>query len=266
MILKISTVLLLAMAGSFVNADVISDGTVYHDGPVITASVVPTIKTMETMVTTLTTTSTTIQNAIGVTHASSVESEVGLIPQTTIVATTSIPVIVPNGFDMDGFDMDRHQRDLNYLDQWDAEQKRKAGIVSGECPIDRSCHGDEEIWLSHLPTLGELIDSYFEPDDREFFTWLAYCESSGDPLDIYSSAIHETSKATGWFQHLPKFWEERSVKAGFEGFPIDHPDANVGVAAWLFYEDGGAKHWKACTKRYLRETLDTLKEEFDSGD
>jgi len=110
MILKISTVLLLAMAGSFVNVDVVSDGIVYHDGPVITASVVPTIKTMETMVGTTTTTSTTIQNAIGVTRASSVEPEVGLIPQDPIVAITSTLVIVPNA-----------------LDEWDAEQKRKDG-------------------------------------------------------------------------------------------------------------------------------------------
>jgi hypothetical protein len=240
MILKISTVLLLAMAGSFVNVDVVSDGIVYHDGPVITASVVPTIKTMETMVGTTTTTSTTIQNAIGVTHASSVEPEVGLIPQDPIVATTSTLVIVPNA-----------------LDEWDAEQKRKAGVPAlEECPMDgSSCHFDEETWLSHLPTLGELIDLYFEPDDREFITWLAYCESSGEPQDIYSDAIQPQSKATGWFQHLPKFWIERSFKAGFVGFPIDHPEANVGVAAWLYYEDGGAKHWKACTRKYLREVV-----------
>ena len=130
----------------------------------------------------------------------------------------------------------------NAFDEWDAEQKKKAGIVSGECPVDRSCHGDEERWLSHLPTLGELIDQYFEPKDREFFTWLAMCESSGKPDDIYSDAMHPKSKATGWFQHLPKFWIERSVRSGFIGFSIDHPVAKVGVAASLFYEDGGAKH------------------------
>ncbi len=123
-----------------------------------------------------------------------------------------------------------------------------------ECPLDgSSCEFDEDVWLSHLPTLGELINEYFEPEDREFFTWLAFCESSADPGDIYSYAMHPLSKATGWFQHLPKFWIERSVRSGFTGFPIDHPVANVGVAAWLFYEDGGAKHWKACTEKYIRE-------------
>ena len=238
MILKIATAMLLAMVGSCVNVDVVNNGPVVQDGLATTVNVVPTIMTLATTVSTTTTTSTTTQNAIGVKSALKLEPEVGLIPQSTSVAIDNIPTFVPND-----------------LDRWDLEQKRKAGIVSGECPIDRSCHGDEERWLSHLPTLGELIDAYFEPEDREFFTWLAYCESSGEPQDIYSDAIHPRSKATGWFQHLPKFWEERSVKAGFEGFPIDHPVANVGVAAWLFYEDGGAKHWKACTKRYLREVV-----------
>jgi hypothetical protein len=240
MILKISTAMLLLLMGSCVNVDAVNNGPVIQDGHVITVSVVPTIKTMETMVDTLTTTSITTRNATGVTIASNVEPEVGLIPQNHIVATTSTVVIVPNA-----------------LDEWDAEQKRKAGVPAlEECPMDgSSCEFDEEVWLSHLPTLGELIDEYFEPEDREFFTWLAYCESSASPQDIYSDAMHPTSKATGWFQHLPKFWIERSVRSGFVGFSIDHPVANVGVAAWLFYEDGGAKHWKACTNKYIREVV-----------
>ena len=240
MLLKSMTAVLLIGIGSFVNADAVNNGPVIQDGHVITASVAPTIKTMETMVGTLTTTSITTRNATGVTIASNVEPEVGLIPQNHIVATTSTVVIVPND-----------------LDEWDAEQKRKAGVPAlEECPMDgSSCEFDEEIWLSHLPTLGELIDEYFEPEDREFFTWLAYCESSASPQDIYSDAMHPTSKATGWFQHLPKFWIERSVRSGFVGFSIDHPVANVGVAAWLFYEDGGAKHWKACTNKYIREVV-----------
>ena len=238
MILKVTTAMLLVVMGSCVNVDAVNNGLVNQDGPVITVSVVPTIKTMETMVGTVTTTVTTTRNVTGVTIVSNVEIEDGLIPQNTIAATTSIPMTV-----------------LNDLDRWDLEQKRKAGVPAlEECPMDgSSCHFNEEIWLSHLPTLGELIDIYFEPEDREFITWLAYCESSGEPQDIHSDAIQPQSKATGWFQHLPKFWINRSSKAGYVGFPIDHPEANVGVAAWLYYEDGGAKHWKACTRKYLRE-------------
>jgi hypothetical protein len=228
------------MVGMGVNVDAVKDGTAIPNGVVPIVNVVPTINTMETMVGTTTTTITILQNAIGAKSVLQIKPEVGLIPQSTSLVIDNIQTLVPNAFD-----------------EWDAEQKRKAGVpVLKECPLDgSSCEFDEEIWLSHLSTLGELIDEYFEPEDREFFTWLAYCESSGSPQDIYSDAMHPTSKATGWFQHLPKFWIERSVRSGFAGFSIDHPVANVGVAAWLFYEDGGAKHWKACTNKYLREVV-----------
>jgi len=248
MIPKMIVGALLVMAGMCVNVDVVKDGTAIPNGVVPIVNVVPTITTMATMEGSPTTTSTTTQNAIGTTQNAigaknalkpeNVEEEDGLIPQSTSIAINNIPTFVPNA-----------------LDKWDREQKEKAGLVSvEECPLDgSSCEFDEDVWLSHLPTLGELINEYFEPEDREFFTWLAYCESSADPGDIYSYAMHPLSKATGWFQHLPKFWIERSVRSGFTGFPIDHPVANVGVAAWLFYEDGGAKHWKACTEKYIRE-------------
>ena len=238
MLLKIVMAIMLLVTGTCANVVVVDNGHVVQDGPAIIVSVAPTTKTMATMENLPTTMSTTTQNAIGAKSALKLEKEDGLIPPNTSIAIDNIPTFVPNDFD-----------------KWDAEQKRKAGIVSGECPIDRSCHGDEERWLSHLPTLGELIDQYFEPEDREFFTWLAHCESSAKPEDIYSDAMHPKSKATGWFQHLPKFWIERSVRAGFVGFSIDHPVANVGVASWLFYEDGGAKHWKACTNKYIREEM-----------
>ncbi len=100
--------------------------------------------------------------------------------------------------------------------------------------------------LPKFQTLGELVDQYFLPEDKEFILWLAFCESSASPKDYMSSAVNKSSKASGWFQHLPKFWDERSVAAGFEGYSIFHPEANVAVAAWLFYEDGGARHWE-CT-------------------
>jgi len=240
MILKTITAVLLIGIGSCVNVDAVSDGIVYPDGPAHIVNVVPitVTTTMATIINTITTHMSDTHDVIGVTSVSEGIKVDGYIHKVTTAVTTTIPNIVTND-----------------LDRWDLEQKRKAGVpILEECPMDgSSCHFDEEIWLSHLPTLGELIDTYFEPEDREFFTWLAYCESSGEPQDIHSDAIHPTSKATGWFQHLPKFWIERSFKAGYVGFPIDHPEANVGVAAWLYYEDGGAKHWKACTRKYLRE-------------
>ena len=98
-------------------------------------------------------------------------------------------------------------------------------------------------------TLGQLIDQLFAEADRPWALRVAFCESSAQPGDVSSDAVHPSSRASGWFQHLPKFWQERSDAAGFAGVDILDPVANVGVAAWLLYDGGGKSHWdesKAC--------------------
>lgn len=92
-------------------------------------------------------------------------------------------------------------------------------------------------------TLGQLVNYFFDPHDRDWALLVAFCESSGQPDHIISDAVHHSSRASGWFQHLPKFWDERSEEAGFADAPILDPVANVGVASWLFYEGGGKRHW-----------------------
>jgi hypothetical protein len=93
-------------------------------------------------------------------------------------------------------------------------------------------------------TLSELIDRYFDPADRAWALRVAFCESSAQPGDTTSTAHHSGSGASGWFQHLPKFWVERSSKAGVAGASIMEPETNVLVAAWLLYETPQGKgHW-----------------------
>ncbi len=98
-------------------------------------------------------------------------------------------------------------------------------------------------------SLGELVSVYFAPGDQDLMLDIAHCESSADADDTYSTAYNHKSGATGWFQHLPKWWNERSKKAGFEGAHILDPTAQVGVAAYLYYNMnsnprwGGASHW-----------------------
>ena len=79
---------------------------------------------------------------------------------------------------------------------------------------------------------------------------MAFCESSAQPDDVFSFAVNRSSRAAGWFQHLPKFWEERTEAAGIAGASIADPVAQVQVAAYLLYEtSGGRYHWvqsKAC--------------------
>ena len=102
---------------------------------------------------------------------------------------------------------------------------------------------------SSCSSLGELVSVYFAPGDQDLMLDIAHCESSADADDTYSTAYNHKSGATGWFQHLPKWWDERSKKAGFEGAHILDPNAQVGVAAYLYYNMnsnprwGGASHW-----------------------
>lgn len=93
-----------------------------------------------------------------------------------------------------------------------------------------------------LPTLGELVDRYFQPGDRAWALRVAFCESSAKPSDIGSVEV-SSALAVGWFQHLARYWIERSTTAGWADYDIFNAEANVAVAAWLFYEGGGPRHW-----------------------
>ena len=115
-----------------------------------------------------------------------------------------------------------------------------------ECPINKPCQIDPEIYIEQLPTLEELVNWFFPKwSDRQLFLRIAFCESSAKPTDKYSTAVNKSSGASGWFQHLPKFWIERTERSGmFDGFHILDPVANVGMAAWVYFNlDGGSSHW-----------------------
>ena len=93
-------------------------------------------------------------------------------------------------------------------------------------------------------TLEMMVDYFFDEADREWALRVAFCESSALPDDTRSYARHRSSGASGWFQHLPKFWEERTVAAGIPGADIMDPVANVTVAAYLLYQTPQGKgHW-----------------------
>lgn len=85
----------------------------------------------------------------------------------------------------------------------------------------------------------ELVATHFHPRDVPLALRVIHCESSGSP-----DAVNADSGAAGLFQHLPRFWDERSTEAGAAS-SIHDPAANVAVAAWLVYEGGGWRHWEA---------------------
>jgi hypothetical protein len=94
------------------------------------------------------------------------------------------------------------------------------------------------------PTLAELIGQNFKMEDWAWALKVAFCESSAQPEDTNSKALHRRSGASGWFQHLPKFWEERTEAAGIPGADIMDPETNVVIAAYLLYETPqGTGHW-----------------------
>ena len=81
-----------------------------------------------------------------------------------------------------------------------------------------------------------LVAVYFPAEDVERAICLVAYESGGDP-----NATNSTSGAAGLFQHLPRYWSERSAAAGWAGASIYDPEANVAVAAWLRLS--GWQHW-----------------------
>lgn len=84
-----------------------------------------------------------------------------------------------------------------------------------------------------------LVAAYFASEDVPWAMRVIRCESHGDP-----SARNPHSTASGLFQHLRTYWSERSGKAGWSEADIFDPEANVAVAAWLYYH-GGPSHWNA---------------------
>lgn len=82
-----------------------------------------------------------------------------------------------------------------------------------------------------------LVEKYFQPADIPWAMRVMACESGGNPL-----AKNPYSSASGLFQHLARYWEGRSAKAGIPGADIFDPESNIKVAAWLFYT-GGPQHW-----------------------
>lgn len=85
-----------------------------------------------------------------------------------------------------------------------------------------------------------LVSAYFAPADVERAVLVSWCESRYD-----ANATNPSSGAAGLFQHIPRFWTDRSAAAGVGGADIYDPTSNTAVAAWLLYSNGGWKHWNA---------------------
>ena len=98
------------------------------------------------------------------------------------------------------------------------EQDARAAATPGRAllapdDIANSILGDIDRWRP-------LVSLYFSNDDMDWALAIIECESGGDP-----NARNRRSSARGLFQHLGKYWDERSRQAGWYGASIYDPEA-----------------------------------------
>lgn len=106
-------------------------------------------------------------------------------------------------------------------------------------PPNRGMGSNVEQWRN-------LVSAYFPADQVERALCIMSYESGGNEL-----AKNPRSSASGLFQHLARYWPERSVKAGWAGADIFDPEANIAVAAWL-WAVGGWGHWSPYNRGLCR--------------
>jgi hypothetical protein len=105
-------------------------------------------------------------------------------------------------------------------------------------------HPDVERWR---PLVEQYWAQYGYADEVDYALMVMWGESWGVP-----TAQHPGSKASGLFQHLPIYWEDRSAAAGWAGASIWDPEANIAVAAWLraTSPSQGWRHWEVTHVSY----------------
>lgn len=111
-------------------------------------------------------------------------------------------------------------------------------VVAGGLDVPRNAYDLVPDAVSGVSDWRPLVGQFFDPGDVDRALRVIGCESRGD-----ASAKNPTSTASGLFQHLGSLWGERSAAAGWAGSEVFDPVANVAVAAWLVYENGGWSHW-----------------------
>lgn len=92
---------------------------------------------------------------------------------------------------------------------------------------------DSSGWLSQVQVRA-LAAEYFAAEDVNRAVRVAWCESRFNP-----SSTNLRTGAVGLFQHLPRYWEERTDAAGFPGADPTDPEASTAAAAWAVYNGGG---------------------------
>ena len=104
--------------------------------------------------------------------------------------------------------------------------------------IDETFIPNVERWRDDVVA---AIAAYGGPaTDVDLFLTIMHRESRGQP-----DATNPTSGAAGLMQHMPQYWDQRAISAGYPGTSPHDPVANINVSAWLLYQatGGGWIHW-----------------------
>jgi hypothetical protein len=119
---------------------------------------------------------------------------------------------------------------------------REACRVVKARPVTRSNRRSPFMGTGEVERWRGLVSVYFKESDINTALCIIKYESGGNPY-----ADNPGSSASGLFQHLGKYWTERSIKAGWAGADIWDPEASTAVAAWL-QRTGGWGHWTTYRK------------------
>lgn len=112
-------------------------------------------------------------------------------------------------------------------------------------PVDPSPPVVNETFIPNVErwreTVIAAIAAYGGPSDEvDLFLTIMHRESRGLP-----DVTNPTSGAAGLMQHMPQYWDQRAINAGYSGESPYDPVANINVSAWLLYQaaGGGWGHW-----------------------
>jgi hypothetical protein len=117
---------------------------------------------------------------------------------------------------------------------------------STDPPADPSPSVPNETFIPNVErwreTVATAIAAYGGPSDEvDLFLTIMHRESRGLP-----DATNPTSGAAGLMQHMPQYWDQRAINAGYSGESPYDPVVNINVSAWLLYQaaGGGWGHWE----------------------
>jgi len=93
-----------------------------------------------------------------------------------------------------------------------------------------------------------LVQQFFPSNRVDEALAIIDCESHGDP-----DAVNPYSGAAGLFQFLPSTWATTAPNAGYGGYSVLDPEANIASAAWLAnrYQQLGYPYWTAWNCRWV---------------